>query len=261
MADKPEYPSSFSSTESSGDQGSSDYSSSDTIRSESENNAEALEVSELVTGISSSFGDGPEMRGALNVDEIGSDPFPTDEEYPPNRLSSTLPPDRSISPEPIGPERSKAAKQSRKPTASAKSADDKKTPKRSKQARVSDADNTGLGVLQQALTDYFKDQMQSTGDLSRRQSFLKKTESMLRQHQNETKKLQNYQIDKVNEVYENEIASIQHMFEDHHVNQLTPAFRQLEIDLNAVKRRCNTMIYWMQRAMMKYFPDDYDGHP
>jgi len=83
----------------------------------------------------------------------------------------------------------KSTKQSRKSTASTKSADNGKIPRRSKQARLSVADNSGLGVLQQTLSDYFKDQMQSTRDLSRQQPSLKKIEGMLQKHLEEMKKM------------------------------------------------------------------------
>jgi len=256
MADKPEYPSTSSSSESSGNRGSSDDSSLDTIRTDAEDDAEASEGSELVTGANPSLDDGFAMRGALDDDEIGPDPFSTDEDYPPIFLPPTLPTDRSASPEPIGPQRGKAAKQYRRPTASAKSADDKKTPKRSKQARVSVADNTGLGVLQQALTDYFKGQVQTTRDPLGQQPLLKKIEGMLQKNLNEMQKLHQIEMIKTRTNIENALI-------EHYVDRVRPYFKKIFEGLDhwtrkidALTDQSSTMTYWLQRAVHKYLPDD-----
>lgn len=104
MADKPEYPStsSTSSSGSSGDQSNSDDSSADTITSTSIDSAEAeMQAPDLVIGMSPLLDDNFVMRGALGDPDIGPDPFPTDEEYPPIPLPSKPPADRSASPSPL----------------------------------------------------------------------------------------------------------------------------------------------------------------
>jgi len=109
------------------------------------------------------------MRGGLNDNDqySMSRVFALEDEETSPILSSNSPRNRFTSPEPIRSKERKTAKQSRKPTASAKFAGDKKTSKRSKQARVSVTDSSDLDVLQQTLSDYFRGQMQSTKDVSR----------------------------------------------------------------------------------------------
>lgn len=149
----------------------------DTIRSEAEKdaneNAEESEAANLVTGTSPlPNNETAIVRKDLKDDNPMSEAFATEDDYPP--IVPRSPQRRSTSPEsspkPIRFEKNKTAKQSRKPTASTKIARGKQTLKRSKQARVSVADNSGLDTLQQTLSDYFKGQMQSTRDLPRQQS-------------------------------------------------------------------------------------------
>jgi len=104
-------------------------------------------------------------------------------------LSSRSPSNRSTSLKSIELERSKIAKQSRKSIASTKFVENKKISKRSKQTRVNVIDNFGLDILQQTLSEYFKEQTQSTRNMPRQQSLLKKIDNMLQKNLVEMKKL------------------------------------------------------------------------
>lgn len=252
MADKPEYPSTSSSSESFGDQNGSDDSSLDTIRTASGDDAKTSEVLDLVNGPSSPFDDDIVMREALNDNEIGSDPFPTDEKYPPMLLSRALSIDRSTSSESfalstlsesIRSAKKRPAKQSRKSSDSAKSAHIRKTPKRSKQARVGAADNVGLGILQQALSDYFKSQMPPMEDSAEQRSLLRKIESMLDKNLEKMKRIYQEQTEEASRIFDNEIAHIGTMWQEHHRTQFIPVFCQLEKEVDAVRECCNTIIY------------------
>jgi len=86
-------------------------------------------------------------------------------------------------------ERSKIAKQFRKSISFTKFVKDKKISKRSKQIRVNVIDNFDLNILQQILNEYFKGQTQSTKNMSRQQSLLKKINDMLQKNLVEIKKL------------------------------------------------------------------------
>jgi len=104
-------------------------------------------------------------------------------------LSSRSPSNRSTSSKFIELERSKIAKQSQKSIASTKFIESKKISKRSKQTRVNVIDNFDLDILQQTLSEYFKEQTQSTRDMSRQQPLLKKINNMLQKNLVEMKKL------------------------------------------------------------------------
>ncbi len=86
-------------------------------------------------------------------------------------------------------ERSKIAKQFRKSISFTNFVKDKKISKRSKQIRVNVIDNFDLNILQQILNEYFKGQTQSTKNMSRQQSLLKKINDMLQKNLVEIKKL------------------------------------------------------------------------
>ncbi len=86
-------------------------------------------------------------------------------------------------------ERSKIAKQFRKSISFTKFVKDKKISKESKQIRVNVIDNFDLNILQQILNEYFKGQTQSTKNMSRQQSLLKKINDMLQKILVEIKKL------------------------------------------------------------------------
>jgi len=191
LKDKPDYEftssSSISNSKSSEDQSNSEDSSSDSILSDAEENAEDAEedaeeskIADLATG-ASPLNDNAIITGDLNDNEYHTmRVFALEDEDDYLPIASSRPPANKLTlSEPIELQRSKTAKQSRKPTACAKFAGDKKTSKRSKQTRISVADNISLGILQQTLSDYFKGQMQSTEDTSRQQSLLKKIEDML----------------------------------------------------------------------------------
>jgi len=186
LKDKPNYEvsssSSFSSSaasvssgESSENQSNSEDSSS-SISSDAEENAGE---SELVTGTSPLPNNDAMMTGGLGYEEDMNNNWRAgvwalsedDDDYPP--IPSEPPPNGSTSPEPIERQGSKTARQSRS---------GRKTPKRSKQTRVSVTDNKGLDVLQDTLIDYFKDRTSSTRDSSGQGSLLKKIEGTLERH-------------------------------------------------------------------------------
>ncbi len=50
------------------------------------------------------------------------------------------------------------------------------------------------------------------------------------------------------------------MFEDYYVDRLILAFRAFEANLDVLRRRCNTMMYWMQRTIIRDFSNDYNNH-
>ena len=104
-------------------------------------------------------------------------------------LSSRSSLNRFTSLEFIELEKSKIAKQFRKSIAFAKFARDKKISKKSKQTRVNVIDNFDLDILQQTLSEYFKGQTQSTKNMSRQQSLLKKINNMLQKNLVKMKKL------------------------------------------------------------------------
>jgi len=104
-------------------------------------------------------------------------------------LSFRSPSNRSTSLEFIKLEKSKIAKQFRKSIASTKFAKSKKFSKRFKQIRVNVIDNFDLDILQQTLSEYFKGQTQSTKNMLRQQSLLKKIDNMLQKNLVEMKKL------------------------------------------------------------------------
>ncbi len=74
------------------------------------------------------------------------------------------------------------------------------------------------------------------------------------------KKLYKNQLAEVSKLQKNEFDSIEQMFEGYHADRLVPAFGALDANLDVLRRRCNTMMYWMQRMVMRDFPDDYNNH-
>jgi len=273
LKDKPDYElssssfsvaSSTSNNDSSEDQSNSEDSSLNSIPSDVEEDAnnngkEPGTTADIVTGASPPPNDDAIMTGGLNDDDqyyaMRAFASEDDDDFPPI-LPSRSPPNRSTSPEPIELERSKTAKQSRKPTASAKSAGGKKTSKRSKQTRVSVTDNSSLGILQQTLSEYFKGQTQSTGDMPRQQPLLKKIDSMLQKNLVEMKKL--YQAEKL------ELKTyFQTSFREYHENRMRPYFKHVFEGLHHYAKGVDHLIdqgdklnYWVQRAVVDYLPTD-----
>ena len=96
---------------------------------------------------------------------------------------------KSTSLESIKLEKSKITKQSWKSISFTKFAKNKKISKRFKQTRVSVINNFDLDILQQILSEYFKEQTQSTKNMLRQQSLLKKTNDILQKNLVEIKKL------------------------------------------------------------------------
>jgi len=92
--------------------------------------------------------------------------------------------------------RSKIAKQFRKSIAFAKFVDNKKISKRSKQVRISVANNISLDVLQQTFSNYFKDQIQSIRNLLRQQLSIKKIKNILQKYLKKIKKMYQKEIKK-----------------------------------------------------------------